>query len=275
MKRKIITIDEELCNGCGQCVNACAEGALAMVNGKARLVKEQYCDGLGDCVGECPTGALRVVEIEAPAYDPVSTRQHVERLGGVEAVRRFDAVAQQHNLGNPPSGVVPQGFGGCPGTRMRMPTAAPTAAAVPTSGNGLPGSIQPSELRQWPIQLHLVSPGAPFFRNKELVLMSTCAPLASADVHWRFLRGRSVVVACPKLDDTDGYVEKLAAILADPTIPRVIVVRMEVPCCGGLMSLVAAGLSKSGRSDVEVEEVIVGVNGGVQAVERTRIRERG
>lgn len=246
-----------------------------MVNGKARLVKEQYCDGLGDCVGECPTGALRVVEIEAPAYDPVATRQHVERLGGAEAVRRFDAVAQQHNMVSPPSDAAPQGFGGCPGMRMRMPTAAPAAAAVPTSGNGLPGSIQPSELRQWPIQLHLVSPGAPFFRNKELVLMSTCAPLASADVHWRFLRGRSVVVACPKLDNTDGYVEKLAAILADPTIPRVIVVRMEVPCCRGLMSLVAAGLSKSGRSDVEVEEVVVGVNGEIQAVEQTRMGGRG
>lgn len=259
MKRKIIVIDEALCNGCGQCVNACSEGALRMVNGKARLVKEQYCDGLGDCVGECPTGALTVEEREVAAYDEAATRAHVESAGGAEAAQRFDETARRHQA-HAPAG------GGCPGLRMRTPESTPRPAApVPTLGNGLPPQIQPSELRQWPIQLHLVMPGAPFFRGKELVVMSTCAPLASADVHGRFLRGRSVVVACPKLDRTEGYVEKLAGILSEPSIPRVLVVRMEVPCCGGLTAMVQAATEGSGRADLVLDEVVVDIEGRITA----------
>lgn len=252
MKRKIITINEDLCNGCGQCVTACAEGALQLVDGKARLVKELYCDGLGDCVGECPTGALKVVERDAAEYDAAATRQHVAQSGG-EAVRRFDQAAMVHKH--------KQG-GGCPGMAVRSFAGRATTPAV-ASGAGLPAQVNPSELRQWPIQLHLVPPSAPFFRNKELVVMSTCGPLASADVHWRFLRGRSVVVACPKLDRTEGYVEKLAGILSEPSIPRVIVVRMEVPCCGGLTAITRAAAAQSGRDDLVVDEVTLSLTGEV------------
>jgi len=184
MKRKIITIDEDLCNGCGECITACAEGALQLVDGKAKLVKEQFCDGFGDCIGECPTGALKIEEREA-------------------------------------------------------------------------------ELEQWPVQIHLVQPGAPFFRDRELVVLSTCAPVASADVHWRFLRGRSVAVGCPKLDNTAPYAEKLGAILAESSIPKAIIVRMEVPCCGGLSQIVREAAALSGRTDLVVEEVTVALDGDV------------
>ena len=271
-KRKIIQINEDLCNGCGACITGCAEGALQMVNGKARMVKDQFCDGFGDCIGECPTGALTIIEREAPEYDESSTRTHVLQSGGVEAVRKFDAAAKAHeaNLLNeaprhapvPPGGSPPQA-GGCPGTRMRMATDLPEALPATASGSGLPPQIQSGELRQWPIQIHLVPPNAPFFKQKELVVMSTCGPLASADVHWRFLRGRSVVVGCPKLDRMDGYVEKLAAILSEPSIPRVIVVRMEVPCCGGLAVIVDQAAAKSGRRDLLFEEVVLSLDGKV------------
>lgn len=128
---------------------------------------------------------------------------------------------------------------------------------------GLPPQVNASELRQWPVQMHLVPPGAPFFKGRELVIMSTCAPLASADMHWRFLRGRSVVVGCPKLDRTEGYVEKLASILSEPSIPRVLVVRMEVPCCGKLTNLVQEAVRNTGRGDLSMDEVIVSLEGNV------------
>ncbi|MDZ4198235.1 MAG: 4Fe-4S binding protein [Kiritimatiellia bacterium] len=268
--RKIIEIDEDLCNGCGACVTGCAEGALQIVNGKARLVKEQFCDGFGDCIGECPTGALTIVEREAPEFDEVATLHHVAKIGGEEAVRKFEAAAKAHESPSAPKPAArpfhpPHGMGGgCPGSRMRTfdSADAPAQPAMAT-GSGLPPQVQPSELRQWPIQIHLVPPGAPFFKNKELVVMSTCGPLASADVHWRFLRGRSVVVGCPKLDRTDGYAEKLAAILSEPSIPRVLIVRMEVPCCGGLTAIVEEAAALSGRRDLQVEEITLSLDGKV------------
>lgn len=278
-KRKIIEIDEALCNGCGECITACAEGALQLVNGKAKLVKENFCDGFGDCLGECPTGALKIVERDVPDYDPGATREHLARTAGAEAVGRFDEAAQRHAAGGaasgpPPASPAPRSFatamahGGCPGSRMRTFDDAPRPVAAPTAGGGLPPQVNPSELRQWPIQIHLVQPGAPFFKGKELVIMSTCGPLASADVHWRFLRGRSVVVGCPKLDRTDPYVPKLAAILSDTSIPKAIVVRMEVPCCGGLSAIVAQAAVQSGRTDLEVEEVTLGLDGAVAGSRR-------
>jgi NAD-dependent dihydropyrimidine dehydrogenase PreA subunit len=271
--RKIVHVDDDLCDGCGNCIVACAEGALKLVGGKARIVKDLYCDGFGDCVGECPTGALTIEEREAEPFDSEATRAHVERIGGVEAVQRMDAAAAEHDrkergaslpLVASPAPVAPGG-GGCPGSRTRV-SEAPSAPSEPIAAGGPPQAI-PSELRQWPVQLHLVQPGAPFFRDRELVILSTCGPVASADVHWRFLRGRSVVIACPKLDDTRPYTGKLAAILGEPSIPKVSVVRMEVPCCGGLTSMASEAAAMSGRTDLVVEEVTLGVNGDFQAVE--------
>jgi NAD-dependent dihydropyrimidine dehydrogenase PreA subunit len=319
--RKIIRINEELCDGCGECITACAEGALQLVDGKARLVNEAFCDGFGDCVGDCPTGAMVVEERDAEAFDFEATRAHVEREGGSEAVRKLEMAAVAHEqhvhgpAGRPAHGPaqglrhgpthgparrrpdgpshafshgpargpvntpadgpvqIPTGIrmaaprpsgGGCPGTRMQFRPAGNDVR--PVDGDG-PKQAIPSELRQWPVQIHLVQPGAPFFENRELVIMNTCGPIASADVHWRFLRGRSVVVGCPKLDDTRPYAGKLAAILQDTSIPKATVVRMEVPCCGGLTEIAQEARSLSGREDLALEEVTVGVSGDILGAE--------
>ena len=255
MKRKIIEIDEELCNGCGNCVIGCAEGALQMVDGKAKVVNEKFCDGFGDCIGVCPTGALEIIEREAEEYDEEATKEHVRSMGGDEAVERMEAAAVDHaadkNPNLPPSG-------GCPGMKVRFTEQKKEApAAAPATS----GQVIPSELNQWPTQLHLVPPVAPFFKDRELVVLSTCAPSASPDVNWRFVRGRGIVIACPKLDRTEGYVEKLAEILKSNGIPKVIIVRMEVPCCGGLTMIVKEAAQLSGRTDLIVEEATIGLNG--------------
>jgi len=262
-KRKIITIDEELCDGCGDCVTSCAEGALQIVDGKAKLVTAQFCDGFGDCIGDCPTGALKIEERESEEFDVTATKQHLMQTQGVEAVRRMEEAAKAHDRGEHP--VAPgthAPMGGCPGSRMRENLKSSDEQQA-TSSSGLPAKINESELNQWPVQIHLVGPGAPFFSNRELVVLSTCSPIASADVHWRFIRGRGIVVGCPKLDRTEGYAEKLGEILKDASIPKVIVVRMEVPCCGGLTAIVQEAVRLSGRTDLELEEVTVGLNGDV------------
>jgi hypothetical protein len=159
--------------------------------------------------------------------------------------------------------------GGCPGMRMRMPAPGGVKASQPPTpaGGTLPPKMMPSSLEQWPVQLHLVQPGAPFFQNKEMAILSTCSPIASADVHWRFMQGRSVVVACPKLDRTEPYVEKLAAIFQDTSIPKALVVRMEVPCCGGLSRIVQEAHARSGRTDLVIEEITLSLAGEVLATQ--------
>lgn len=239
MKRKIIEIDEERCNGCGACVTGCAEGALQIVNGKAKLVNDVFCDGLGACIGDCPTGALKIIERDAPEFDEAAVEEHL----------------QKQKPKAPPSG-------GCPGLQIRFGEKKPAAPAAPA----VSGQVIASELNQWPTQLHLVPVEAPFFKNRELVVLSTCAPSASPDVNWRFIRGRAIAIACPKLDRTEGYVEKLAGILASNGIPKVIIVRMEVPCCGGLTMMVKEAARKSGRTDLVVEEATIGLDGELRGI---------
>ncbi len=258
MKRKIIEINEDLCNGCGDCIVGCAEGALQLVDGKAKLVKENFCDGFGDCVGTCPTGALQIIEREAEEFDEEATIEHVRNIGGEEAVKRMLNAADEHEAKekamNKPK------TGGCPGMQVRFGNK-PKAEQPKTNTETISGQVIKSDLEQWPIQLHLVPPTAPFFEGKELVILSTCSPVASPDVHWRYVRGRSLVVACPKLDRTEGYVEKLAAIMAQNNIPKVIIVRMQVPCCGGLTMITKQAHAASGRTDLVVEEVTIGLDG--------------
>ena len=244
MKRKIIEIDEDKCNGCGACITGCAEGALELVDGKAKLVKEQFCDGLGACIGECPTGALKIIEREAVSFDEEAVQDHL---------------VEKEKSKRPPSG-------GCPGMQAQTFEKKPSDRPVTSTETGY---VLPSELRQWPVQLHLVQPQTSFFKNKEIVLLSTCSPVASADIHWRFLRGRAVVMACPKLDRTEGYVEKLAGIIQASNTPKVIVVRMEVPCCGGLTAMLQAARSQCGRSDVSYEEVVMSLQGEI--IEQTQV----
>lgn len=257
--RKIITINEELCNGCGNCITGCAEGALQMVNGKAKLVKETYCDGFGDCIGACPTGALKIVEKDAEEFDFDHTIRHVASLRGEEGVKAMKEAHKQHE-----AKLVPTQHshgGGCPGSRMRtMQPLQQQSKAV--SDSSMP-TVMKSEISQWPLQLHLLPVKAPFFDNRELVILSTCSPVTSPDVHWRFIRGRSVAIACPKLDRTEGYVEKLAEIFVSNNIPRVIVLRMEVPCCGGLSAMVKMALEKAKPQGLVVDEVTMSLEGEI------------
>jgi len=257
MKRKIIHIDEALCDGCGNCIVGCSEGALQLVDGKAKLVKEDFCDGFGDCIGTCPTGALTIEDREAADFDEAAVKEYLLETQGVEAVWRMEEAQKKHTLQE--AGDLLQL--GCPGSRMRE-IKRPASASPPTQN--VAAQVMPSELTQWPVQIHLVPPAAPYFKNKELVVMSTCGPIASADVHWRYLRGRSVVVGCPKLDDSRPYASKLGAILQEPSIPRVIVARMEVPCCGGLLMIVEEARRISGRDDLVIEENIIGIDGTIR-----------
>ncbi len=211
MKRRIIHIDEEKCIGCGACADACHEGAIAMVNGKAKLMREDYCDGLGDCLPACPADAIAFEEREAPAYDAAA----------VQAAKR--AAAQPH--------------AGCPGTQAR------TIAEPPAEGPAAPVA---SRLRQWPVQLKLVNAAAPCFDGAHLLVAADCTAYAYGSFHEDFIRGKVCVIGCPKLDGVD-YTEKLEAILTDHDVKSLTIVRMEVPCCGGLEHAAKQALRNSGR----------------------------
>ena len=218
MKRKIIEIDRELCNGCSRCTTACAEGALELDGeGKAVLVKDIYCDGLGACLDVCPTGALKVVEKDAAAYDEGAAKPH--------------------------------SHAGCPGSMAQVFT--------PTDHGQAGGR---SELSQWPIQLHLVSPAAPYFRECDLLVAADCTAFALGGFHAELLRGKALVIACPKLDRTEGYVEKLAELIKGNTVYSITVAIMEVPCCSGLSRIVSEAVERSGKS-IAIKIVVVGIQG--------------
>jgi Pyruvate/2-oxoacid:ferredoxin oxidoreductase delta subunit len=244
--RNIIHIDEEKCNGCGQCAIACAEGAIEIVDGKARLVSEVYCDGLGACIGECPTGALWIERREADEYDVQATREHLQRMGR-DPNAAHDPEAEHDHL---PAEAGQNLACGCPGTAARAFTRAAQRARTG----------QPSALGQWPVQLTLVPPDAPYFQGADLLVTADCVPFAYADYHADLLAGKAVVVGCPKLDDAQFYVKKLADILSASDIRSITVAIMEVPCCGGLVRIVEQALRDSGRN-LPVELVTIGVRG--------------
>ena len=218
MIRKIIHIDEEKCNGCGLCAKACHEGAIRMINGKAKLIREDYCDGLGDCLPACPTGAISFVERDALAYDEKA----------VEAAKKSAA-----------GGEVPLPCG-CPGTAARA-----IKREEPACEMSAP-SHNPSRLSQWPVQIKLVAPNAPYFNNAHLLVAADCTAYAYGNFHNDFIKNKVCVIACPKLDMVD-YTEKLTAIIRNNEIKSVTVVRMEVPCCGGIENAVKQALMKSGK----------------------------
>jgi len=244
LKRKIVRIDEAKCDGCGQCVSACVEGAIALVDGKARLVKDSYCDGLGACLGECPQQAIIIEERDAEAFDEAA------------------ATAHQHAAGAASASPAPLPCG-CPGTAARELRPAPPAGAAPPHDAGQ-GGHRPSLLGQWPVQLALLSPAAPFLRGRELALVADCVGFAFPELHPEILAGRAVAVACPKLDDVAGrgYVEKLAAIFKQAGLRKVTVYRMEVPCCSGLTAIARQALAASGAR-LPFEEVVMGIAGQV------------
>ena len=230
--RKIVHIDEEKCDGCGLCVPACDEGAIQIINGKANLVAENLCDGLGDCLGECPCGAITVEEREAEAFDEGAVQEH---------------------LGDQPVPVAsPCSGGDCPGG------AAIDLGAQATEAT--PAGPQPSQLRNWPVQLTLVPVHAPWLDGADLLISADCVPYAFASFHSDLLAGKQVITACPKLDDVEPYLRKLTEIFEVHDIQRVTVARMEVPCCGGLTALVQKALEQAG-SEAQYEELVVGVGG--------------
>lgn len=233
MLRNIVKIDEEKCNGCGLCVTACAEGAIQLINGKAKLVSEVYCDGLGACLGHCPQGAIAIEQREAAAFDEKATHAHLQKQ---------EAVVTE----TPPLG--------CPG--MKMIQRKPVDAA---SGN--PGPV-PSQLSQWPVQLKLVSPIAPYFAGADLMLAADCVPFAMGDFHPSLLKGHAIAVGCPKLDDREYYVEKVGQILQVNEINSLTVVRMEVPCCSGLTQIARAAVAQSGQS-MSFEEITISLDGRI------------
>jgi len=241
--RKIIQIDEAKCDGCGVCVPSCAEGAIRIIDGKAKLVSDVYCDGLGACLGECPQGAITIVERDAEAFDEEAARQHVARQA---------------------AGSADQAGGGCPGSALRVLQPSLGAAPLPPVGGSSEGdsAAAPSALGNWPVQLRLVPPNAPFLNDADLLVAADCVPFAMADFHRRLLRGRPLVIGCPKLDDGQSYVEKLTAMLRLSSIRSLTVVRMEVPCCAGLVRIAQAAVEASGKQ-VPVKEVTISLRGEV------------
>ena len=254
--RKVIEIERDLCNGCGLCTTACAEGALALDDAnKAVLLKEIYCDGLGACLDVCPTGALKIVERESQAYDASAAYHHVLADRGREAASHVHGVGDHAAADAPPPLAC-----GCPGSMAREIK----KGARPVSSGGKGGAVPAeSELSQWPIQLHLVSPLAPYFNESDLLVAADCTAFSLGSFHQDLLKGRKLVIACPKLDDTKGYVEKLAEILKNNIVYSLTVAIMTVPCCSGLVRMVEQAVAQSGAR-VSVKKIVIEVDGTIR-----------
>jgi NAD-dependent dihydropyrimidine dehydrogenase PreA subunit len=294
MIREIVKINEDLCNGCGICIPGCHEGALQVIDGKARLISELMCDGLGACLGHCPQGAIEIEKREAEEYDEVAViRQmipkgenlliahlkHLKDHGEIgflkEAASYLKAHADEleidvpailhavhHDHAQTSAGSSCGSGGGCPGSApvsfdrqsFRM------ATVVPAFGGQ-------SELQQWPVQMHLINPDAAYFKGADLLVAADCAAFAHGNFHQAFIRGKKLVIACPKLDQgKEIYVEKLVRLIAGAKVNTITVVIMEVPCCGGLSQLVQIAVARAGRK-VPVKEVVIGIKGDVLAEE--------
>ena len=256
IKRKIIKIDEEKCDGCGLCIPSCPEGALQIVDTpkgpKARLVKENFCDGLGACLGECPQGALTIEEKEVEEYDEEGVVAHIREKSPDLLEKHLKHLKEHaHELPKYHSHMKTTS---CPSAQMLHWEKKEEETERPVSVS--------SELHQWPIQLHLVPPDAPYFQNADLILVADCVPFAYANFHTDFLKGKAIAIGCPKLDDVDTYVNKIEQIIKGSNIKSLKVIHMEVPCCYGLVHIAKEALSKSGK-DIPFEAVIIGIKGEI------------
>ncbi len=240
MKRKIIRIDEEKCNGCGLCVPACAEGAIGIIDGKARLAAEKYCDGLGACLGECPQDALTIIEADAEAFD-------------------LQAAAHMKTLKPAPLPEAPAMPCGCPSTLIQL---FPSATACEKTGPPVAQNRPASALSHWPVQIRLAPPTAPFLKNADLLVTADCAPVACAGFHQDFLTGKAVLIGCPKFDDVAAYVEKFTEIFQRNAIRSVTVLVMEVPCCQGLPVIIRKAMNQSGQ-EIPMNVVVISLRGEI------------
>lgn len=263
MKRQIIKIDEEKCNGCGQCVTGCPEGALAMIDGKAKVINDQFCDGMGACIGHCPQGAITVEEKDTASYSERDVMQNIVKSGPAVIKAHLDHLLahnakewhqealtylKENNIPVPTA--APVNGHSCPGSTHQSRTATPV-----TQGSN------ESALSQWPVQLKLLNPAAPFFENADLLIAADCTAFSSAIFHSKFLQGKKLIVFCPKLDPyREEYIAKLTDIFTLHTIKSVTVVRMEVPCCGGVNTILQEALTRAGKS-IMVREYVVSTTG--------------
>jgi len=242
--RKIIEIDEERCDGCGQCVPACAEGAIQIIDGKAKVINDRFCDGLGACLGECPREALKLVERKAEAFDEAAVEAHLEEMAQTgEKQPAGETLAC-----------------GCPSSRLQTFASPESACQTANQPAAVTGSA--SNLGHWPVQIRLIPPEAPFLKNADLVVAADCVPVAYPDFQANFLAGRTVMIGCPKFDNLDEYLEKFTAIFQTADIRRVTVLIMEVPCCAGLPGMLKKALARAGK-DLPVHQVTISSRGKV------------
>lgn len=284
MKRTIINIDEDLCNGCGLCVESCHEGALQMIDGKARIISDLYCDGLGACIAECPVDAITLEEREAEPYDEIKVMERIAPKGEATIIAHLNHLIDHNQYEYVKQGInyvkennldvdlsklknfnseekdmedTTNNEGGCPGAKMMSFNKQDPENSVSTT------SPQSSELKQWPVQLHLVNPQAPYFQNADVLLAADCVAFASGEFHSKFLKGKSLAIACPKLDTgMDIYVEKLASMIDNANINTLTVMIMEVPCCGGLLQIAKQAAAKASRK-IPIKKIIIGIKGDV------------
>lgn len=274
MKRTIIKIDEEKCNGCGLCVQGCHEGALQLIDDKAVMISDLYCDGLGACIGECPVGAIELEEREAEPYNEEAVMEriapkgeqvilahlrHLKEHGEIELVKQGVDYLKRHNITvNLQSLHQEKKLGcGCPGSMARE-------LKPVTKTNTVSHSVN-SELRQWPVQLHLLNPQAGYFQGANVLLASDCSAFAAGDFHERFLKGKILAIACPKLDhNTDSYVDKIRTMIDDAKIDTLTVLIMEVPCCGGLLQMALKAREMATRN-IPIKRIVLSVEGEVKS----------
>ena len=262
MKRKIIHIDEEKCTGCGKCIPNCPEGALQLIDGKARLISDLFCDGLGACIGTCPEGAIDIEEREAESYDEKKIMVNIIKAGPntIKAhLQHLKEHGEHEYLRQALEALKEKEFKGCPGMR--------TLSFDPAADEAAPGT-SPSALRQWPIQMHLVSPNALYFQGADVLLSADCVAHALGDFHATYLKGRSLAIACPKLDtNKEIYIDKLTMLIDEAKINTLTVMIMEVPCCRGLLEFAKEAAQRAARK-VPIKCIVVGIKGKILSEER-------
>jgi ferredoxin len=272
LKREIIRIDADLCDGCGNCIPGCPEGALRVIDGKARLVSDLFCDGLGACLGECPKGAISIIEREAEPYDEESVMENIVKQGDATVKAHLEHLRDHGEDGYLEEGLeflhrnkiaVPDGFIenrndcsvliGCPGSKTMD---------IKRAATEFPGNLKfESALTNWPVQLKLVNPSAPFFNNADLVISADCVPFSYQGFHQKFLEGKKLIIFCPKLDgDIDEYIKKLEVIFSSRNIKSVSIVHMEVPCCSGVERIVVEAMKRAGAV-IPIREYTVSIGG--------------